>query len=128
MSRSGSFGRIRALVLTGVCAAALGFSACGDDEEEPATSATTEAETTETETTEADSSDDVEALREQFNASLLQTLTTTQNLSKSQAECAIAELQDVITDDVLEELNATGTVSSEVQKAAVDAGIACQDE
>ena len=128
MSRPRSSIRIRAFVLTGVCAAALGFSACGDDEEEPTTSATTEAETTETETTEAGSSDDVEALREQFNAALLQTLTTTQDLSDSQAECAIAELQDVITDDVLQELNETGTVSPEVQEAAIDAGIACQDE
>ncbi len=130
MSRPRSRLGIRALILTGVCAATLGLAACGDDEEE-ATTPTTEAEAT-TSTTEEEAtaleSDDPEVLREQFNAALRETLTTTQGLSESQADCAIAELEDTITDDVLQELSETGTVSAEVQEAAVDAGIACGAE
>ena len=130
MSRPRSRLRIRSLILTGVCAATLGLAACGDDEEESA-APTTEAEAT-TSTTEEEApeleSDDPEVLREQFNAALRETLTTTQDLSESQADCAIAELEDTITDDVLQELSETGAVSAEVQEAAVDAGITCGAE
>ena len=130
MSRQRPSVRIRALVLTGVCAATLGLAACGDEEEE-STAPTTEAEattsTTEEEATELES-DDPEVLREQFNAALRETLTTTQDLSDAQAECAIEELQEIITDDVLQGLSETGTVSAEVQEAAVDAGITCGAE
>ncbi len=108
MSRPHSRLGIRALILTGLCAATLGLAACGDDEE--ATTPTTEAEAT-TSTTEEEAtaleSDDPEVLREQFNAALRETLTTTQGLTDSQADCAIAELEDTITDDVLQELSET---------------------
>ena len=128
MSRQRPSVRIRALVLTGVCAATLGLAACGEEEE--STAPTTEAEaatSTEEEATELES-DDPEVLREQFNAALRETLTTTQDLSDAQAECAIEELQETITDDVLQELSETGAVSAEVQEAAVDAGITCGAE
>ena len=128
MSRQRPAVRIRALVLTGVCAATLGLAACGEEEE--STAPTTEAEaatSTEEEATDPES-DDPEVLREQFNAALRETLTTTQSLSDAQAECAIEELQETITDDVLQELSETGAVSAEVQEAAVDAGITCGDE
>jgi len=128
MSRQRPAVRIRALVLTGVCAATLGLAACGEEEE--STAPTTEAEaatSTEEEATDPES-DDPEVLREQFNAALRETLTTTQSLSDAQAECAIEELQEAITDDVLQELSETGAVSAEVQEAAVDAGITCGAE
>jgi hypothetical protein len=129
MSRQRPSVRIRALVLTGVCATTLGLAACGEEEE--STAPTTEAEAT-TSTTEEEAtdleSDDPEVLREQFNAALRETLTTTQDLSDAQAECAIEELQEIITDDVLQGLSETGTVSAEVQEAAVDAGITCGAE
>jgi hypothetical protein len=128
---------LRVLVPIAACVAVLGLAACGDDEETTSSPATVPTETTDAETTDAGDTDsgdlpDASALREQFNQQLLQVLTTTQNLTQAQAECAIEELESTVSDDELqqaiEEAAETGQPPQDLIDSAFDAGASCAEE
>lgn len=139
MSDSRLTTRLRVLALIAGCAAILGLAACGgDDETTSSTSTTTPTGTTGAEstdsTTSVDTSDlpDSDALREQFNQQLLQVLTTTQNLTQSQAECAIEELENSVSDDELQQAIVdaaeSGQPPQDLIDSAFDAGASCASE
>ena len=75
---------------------------------------------------------DASALRDQFNQQLLQVLTTQQNLTQSQAQCAIDELEQSVTDEELQqaivEAAQSGQAPQDLINEAFDAGAACADE
>jgi hypothetical protein len=134
--------RVRAIVATAACVAALGLAACGGGDEE-STVTTTGAEATETTTTSeaettsptgstttsgGDADIDVGALREQFNEQLRGVLTAQQGLTPSQADCAVEELQDSLTDEALRKVAETGQAPKDLIDAAFDAGVACKDK
>ena len=119
--------RVRSLLVTALCATALGLAACGDDDEEEATTPTTDAATTTTEA-EATETTDVSDTREQFNEQLRQVLITQNDLTESQADCAIDQLNETISDEQIEEANTSGAPSQEVLDAAFQAGVDCADE
>ena len=113
------FNRVRALVLTGACAAALGLGACGGDDE---TTATTDAGAT-----GLDSSTDLAEAREDFIAGAVDAVSAQENISDAKVECLTEELEARLTDDLLEEIIAAGGTSPEALELAVAAGRACQD-
>jgi hypothetical protein len=122
-------------ILLSIAAAllALGVTACGgDDETTSSTTTTTQAEATgETTTGNLDTSDLPEAatLREQFDQQLLQILTTTQNMSRGQAECAVKELDTRISDEEIQQAIAeaaqSGQSPQDLIDEAFDAGAEC---
>lgn len=120
---------LRILVPIAACVAVLGLAACGDDDETTSSPATVPAETTGAETTDTGDLPDASALREQFNQQLLQVLTTTQNLTQAQAQCAIEELESTVSDDELqraiEEAAETGQPPQDLIDSAFDAGASC---
>ena len=126
--------RVRALALALGCASILGLAACGgDDSDDTSTAATSTTSTTtetsaDTTTTDADSLD-ATALREAFNQQLLQVLTTQQDLTQSEAECAIDELESSVSDDELKdaivEAANTGQPPQDLIDAGFDAGKEC---
>ena len=75
---------------------------------------------------------DASALRDQFNQQLLQVLTTQQNLTQSQAQCAIDELEQSVTDEELQqaivEAAQSGQAPQDLINEAFDAGAACADQ
>lgn len=108
MSASPLTTRLRVLALIAGCVAVLGLAACGGDDETTASSTTTPtgatgAETTDTTDTTDLSGGDASELRDQFNQQLLQVLTTTQDLTESQAQCAIDALEESVSDEELQE-------------------------
>ncbi len=123
---------VRALALALGCAAILGLAACGGDDEDTSTAATsttsTSTETSADTTTDADQLD-ATALREAFNQQLLQVLTTQQDLSQSEAECAINELESSVSDEDLKEAIVeaanTGQPPQDLIDAGFDAGKEC---
>jgi hypothetical protein len=133
---------VRAIAVTAACVAALGLVACGGGDEESTvtttgaeaaeTTTTSEAQTTSTTgstTTPGDDADvDVDALREQFNEQLRGVLTGQQGLTPSQADCAVEELQDSLTDEALRKVAETGQAPKDLIDAAFDAGVACKDK
>lgn len=129
MSSSSLTTRFRAFAVAGACVAALGFAACGGDDEESTTTPTTE-ETSTTDTGELDSTD-AGALRDQFNVQLIEVLTTQQNLTDAQAQCAIEELESTVSDDELQaailEAAESGEAPQDLIDAGFDAGQACAD-
>jgi hypothetical protein len=134
VSDSPTVPRLRILVPIAACVAVLGLVACGDDEETTTTPATVPAETTGAETSETGGTDlpEASALREQFNQQLLQVLTTTQDLTQAQAECAIEELESTVSDEELEqaiqEAAETGQPPQDLIDSAFDAGASCAGE
>ncbi|MQA73525.1 MAG: hypothetical protein GEU88_04110 [Solirubrobacterales bacterium] len=143
MPRPRPSSRPRALAATAACVAALGLAACGGDDEDGTTTTTgTEAadttttttgeSTSTTSTTESTTSTpetaDVDALRDQFNEQLHQVLTEQQGLTASQADCAVDELQDSLTDDALQQVAETGKPPEGLIDAAFEAGATCKDE
>jgi parvulin-like peptidyl-prolyl isomerase len=114
---------------------ALGLTACGGgDETTSSATTTTQAGTTgETTTGGLDTSDLPEAatLREQFDQQLLQILTTTQNMSRKQAECAVKELDTRISDEEIQQAIAeaaqSGQSPQDLIDEAFDAGAQCAD-
>ncbi len=143
MRRLSSLTRLRAFAAVAATIAALGFAACGDDDDQTTTEAeatttesTTADETTTTEetTTEADGIDtgDPDALRDAFNQQLLQVLTTQQGLSRAQAQCAIDELEDSVSDEEIQqgivEAAQSGKPPQDLIDAGFDAGQACAEE
>jgi len=132
--------RLRILALLAGCIAILGLAACGGDDS--TTSSTTSSTTTATgatgessTTTSGNTGDvpgDASALRDQFNQQLLQVLTTQQNLTQSQAECAINELEQSVSDEQLQqailEAAQSGEAPQDLINEAFDAGAACADQ
>ncbi len=129
MSRPGSI-RTRALVLAVAVASAFVIAACGDDDDTSTTA--TPAQTTESTDTTDGGGTDVSQLRDQFNQQLLQVLTAQENLTDSQADCAINELESSITDeDIQNAVSAAASgngVPQDILDAAFDAGQKCADE
>jgi ABC-type glycerol-3-phosphate transport system substrate-binding protein len=136
MSDSPLTNRLRVLALIAGCVAVLGLAACGGDDDDSSSTTTTPAETTDatTDTTSVDTSDlpDAEALRDQFNQQLLQVLTTSQNLTQAQAECAIDELENSVSDEELQqaivEAAQSGEPPQDLIDSAFDAGASCAGE
>jgi hypothetical protein len=127
--------RLRVLALALGCAAVLGLAACGgDDETTSAETTPTTATTTETSAdTTTDASDlDASALRDAFNQQLLQVLTTQEDLTDSEAQCAIDELESSVSDDELKEAIVeaanTGQPPQDLIDAGFDAGKECAGE
>jgi hypothetical protein len=128
---------IRALVLAAFCAALLGLAACGSDDSD---STSTEAASTTTSSTEdggtttsiPDDAVDASALRDEFNRQLLTVLTTQQNLTDSQAQCAIDKLEETVSDDQLKdailEAAQTGQPPQDLIDAGFNAGKECADQ
>lgn len=128
--------RLRILALLAGCIAILGLAACGGDDETTSSSTTSSTPTSTTGADSSTSSDtdtgdlpDAGALRDQFNQQLLQVLTTQQNLTQSQAQCAIDELEQSVSDEQLQQaiLDAaqTGEAPQDLINEAFDAGAAC---
>lgn len=121
-----------ALIAILACAAAVVLTGCGGGEASTtasSTSTTTRAETTRT-TDEADP--EAQALREQFNEQLLELLTTTQGMSRDQAECAIRALDARVSDEeirrAIESSAETGESPQDLIDEAFDAGTQCAGE
>jgi hypothetical protein len=113
---------------------AFGLTGCGGDDETTDSSSTTQADTTGAETRdELDTSDlpDASTLREQFDQQLLQILTTTQNMSQAQAECAVEKLETRISDEEIQQAIAaaaqTGQSPQDLIDEAYDAGAECAE-
>jgi len=112
---------------------ALALAACGGgDDTTSSSTTTTQTGATGTDTTGGvDTSDlpDASTLREEFDKQLLQILTTTQDLSQSQAECAIKELDSRISDEQIQEAIAqaaqSGQSPQDLIDEAFDAGAQC---
>jgi hypothetical protein len=99
--------RMRVLVVAGACAAAIGLASCGGDDS---------------------SSSDVEALREEFNAGLVDAAASEGSLTDAQAECLAEKLQEGVTDEMLQAAEDAGEMTPEIQEASIQAGIDCQQE
>jgi hypothetical protein len=124
--------RVRGLVLAAVCAAALGLAACGDDDDDAATTDAPDVEATETtgdettaeettsddsgETTDAASGDVTDQLRAQLEAS---------GISSNQVDCVVDELESTLGEETLEELQTQTTPSEEVIDASTAAAQKC---
>ena len=130
--------RLRALALLAGCIAILGLAACGGGDDTTSTSTTSTTAPTDTtgatsgNTDTGDLPGDASALRDQFNQQLLQVLTTQQNLTQSQAQCAIDELEQSVTDEELQqaivEAAQSGQAPQDLINEAFDAGAACADQ
>jgi hypothetical protein len=141
MSDSRSSTRLRALLLAAGCAAVLGLAACGGDDDSSTTTSTTipagatgvstsaDGETTSSSTT---ATGDASALRDAFNQQLIQVLTTSQGLTQSQAECAINELENSVSDQQLQDAITEAAQTGQPPKDLIDAGFAagqqCADQ
>ena len=139
MTNSPPTTRLRALALLAGCLAILGLAACGGGDDTTssttsttATDATGESSTTSGNTDTGDLPGDASALRDEFNQQLLQVLTTQQNLTQSQAQCAIDELEQSVTDEELQhaivEAAQSGQAPQDLINEAFDAGAACADQ
>ena len=130
--------RLRALALLAGCIAILGLAACGGGDDTTSTSTTSTTAPTDTtgatsgNTDTGDLPGDASALRDEFNQQLLQVLTTQQNLTQSQAQCAIDELEQSVTDEELQqaivEAAQSGQAPQDLINEAFDAGAACADQ
>ena len=133
--RCATFMHLRSLALITACVAVLGLAACGgDDETTDGSSTTTPTGATGTDTAggiDTEDLPDAGTLREQFNEQLLQILTTTQGMSRQQAECAVEELEGRISDEEIREAIAeaaqTGQSPQDLIDEAFDAGAECSD-
>jgi hypothetical protein len=105
--------KLRVVALSFAVAAGLGRAACGggDDDSSSSDSAST--------------SSDASDLRAQFDDLLQQNLTGTQGLSGTVADCVIKELQANVTDEQIQQVINSGSLTPEVTKAAQQAGIKC---
>lgn len=112
------------MALAAAAAAGLALGACGGDDDTAAS--TTSTETT---TTPAANGGDASAQRDQFNRALLGVLTQTEDLTKSQADCAIDQLDSSLTDadirSAVQSASSGGGVPEDILDAAFDAGQAC---
>ena len=119
---------IRALLLAACCAALLGLAACGGDDgdststEAASTTTTTSSEDSGTTTSIPDDAIDASALRDEFNKQLLTVLTTQQNLTDSQAQCAIDKLEQTVSDEDLKAAILEAAQSGQPPQDLIDAG------
>ena len=130
--------RLRALALLAGCIAILGLAACGGGDDTTSTSTTSTTAPTDTtgatsgNTDTGDLPGDASALRDEFNQQLLQVLTTQQNLTQSQAQCAIDELEQSVSDEELQqaivEAAQSGQAPQDLINEAFDAGASCADQ
>jgi hypothetical protein len=122
--------RLRVLALAAGCVAVLGLAACGGGDDSSSTTSSTT--TTATESTDATSTTggvdpsniDASALRDQFNQQLVQVLTTQQGLSDSQAQCAINELENTVSDQQLQDAIVQAAQTGKPPQDLIDAGFA----
>ncbi len=116
--------RFRAVAVAGACVAAIGFASCGGDDEETTTTPTIEESGTTGETGDVGALDtgDAGALRDQFNDQLITVLTTQQDLTQAQAECAVEELESSVSDDELQAAILEAAESGEAPQDLIDAG------
>ena len=129
---------IRALLLAACCAALIGLAACGGDDsdststEAASTTTTTSTDDSATTTSIPDEAIDASELRDEFNKQLLTVLTTQQNLTDSQAQCAIDKLEDTVSDEDLKnailEAAQTGQPPQDLIDAGFNAGKECADQ
>jgi ABC-type phosphate transport system substrate-binding protein len=130
MSNSPSSTRLRALLLAAGCAAVLGLAACGGSDSSSTTSSTTTpvgatgASSTDTGGTATTPTGDASALRDAFNQQLIQVLTTSQGLTQSQAECAINELENSVSDQQLQDAITQAAQTGQPPQDLIDAGFA----
>ena len=125
MSRCRTTTLIRVLLLAIACSAMLALAACGGDDSTTTateTSTATTPATTDTGSTDAADSIDAGALRDEFNKQLLQVLTTTQNLTDSQAQCAIDKLEASVSDEQLKDAIVQAAQSGQPPQDLIDAG------
>lgn len=132
MSESHVSARLRMLLLAAGCAAVLGLAACGGGSDSSSTTSTpVAADTTGTASTDTGSttggtgdlsSGDIGALRDAFNQQLMQVLTGQEGLSQSQAECAIKELENSVSDQQLADALQQAAQSGQPPQDLIDAG------
>jgi hypothetical protein len=132
MSESHVSTRFRVLLLATGCAAVLGLAACGGGDDSTSTTSSpsptgaTGASSTDSGSTTGDTGDissgDIGALRDAFNQQLMQVLTGQEGLSQSQAECAIKELEDSVSDQQLADALQQAAQSGEPPQDLIDAG------
>jgi hypothetical protein len=117
---------IRALLLAACCAALLGLAACGGGDDSTSTEAasTTTSSTDDSATTTSipDDAIDAAALRDEFNRQLLTVLTTQQNLTDSQAQCAIDKLEESVSDEDLKNAIIEAAETNQPPQDLIDAG------
>ena len=126
--------RLRMLLLGAGCAAVLGLAACGGGSDSSSTTSTpvptgaTGASSTGSGSTTGSTGDlssgDIGALRDAFNQQLMQVLTGQQGLSQSQAECAIKELENTVSDQQLADALQQAAQSGQPPQDLIDAGFA----
>jgi len=132
MSSSHVSKRLRMLLLAAGCTAVLGLAACGGGDDSSSTTSTpvatgaTGSSSTDSGNTTGDTGDlssgDIGALRDAFNQQLMQVLTTQQGLSQSQAECAIHELENSVSDQQLADALQQAAQSGQPPQDLIDAG------
>jgi hypothetical protein len=125
MSFADRLTKLRAAALAFVIAAGLGLAACGgDDDSSDSSSADTTSSTT-SESSSDQSSGDASDVRAQFDDLLQENLTGQQGLDSAVADCVVKELQANVTDEQIQEVIDSGSLTPEVTKAATAAGIKC---
>ena len=131
MSDSRTSTRLRALLLAAGCAAVLGLGACGGggDSSSTTSSTTTSAGATGASSTDSGGTDttatgSASALRDAFNQQLMQVLTTSQGLTQSQAQCAINELENSVSDQQLQDAITQAAQTGQPPQDLIDAGFA----
>jgi hypothetical protein len=130
MSDSLSRTRLRAFLLAAGCAAVLGLAACGGGDDSSTTASTTTpvgatgASSTDSGGTGTTPTGDAGALRDAFNQQLIQVLTTSQGLTQSQAECAINELENSVSDQQLQDAITQAAQTGQPPQDLIDAGFA----
>lgn len=141
MSDSPASTRLRALLLAAGCAAVLGLAACGGGNDSSTTtsstipagatgaSSTVGGSTTDSTTTSTTGGTDSAALRDQFNQALAQVLISQQGLTQSQAQCAIKELDQSVSDtdlqSAIQQMAQNGTPPQSLIDSAFQAGKDC---
>ena len=105
---------LAALTATAICAATIGLLACGGDDDGSQGAAYGPGDTEET-----------SPARERFNAQVREILTEQQELTDSEADCAIEELEGTIAEDEIPEAESAAELPPETLQAAFDAGVAC---
>jgi ABC-type oligopeptide transport system substrate-binding subunit len=128
-----SVARPRHLVVALAATAALALAACGGggSSSSSTTSSSTTPETTTSSTTSTSTSANTTSttsdLRAAFDKALRQNLVQQQNLSSSQADCVLNELEKTLSDaDIQAVIN--GQTPKAVTQAAFNAGVKCASQ
>jgi hypothetical protein len=105
--------RLRNLTVAATCAAAIGLAACGGDDDGSTGGAY------------GPGNEQASPARERFNDQVREVLIDQQQLTDSEADCAIEELEETIPDEELPEAESAAELPPEILRAAFDAGVAC---